>query len=115
GRRGEGRERAAGATPASTGASPPPGRRHVSGARRALPRGVSVAPRPGRRHNPGTEPRSPGMTSTQPAPSVAEPRLEESVFIRPWPKVVFLYPTFFAAILACLLTLLKADARIIGN
>ena len=55
------------------------------------------------------------MTSTQTAPPPVEPIVQESVIIRPWPKVIFLYPSFFAAIVACLLSWLGADARIVGN
>ncbi|MGE3173578.1 MAG: hypothetical protein AB7O97_13220 [Planctomycetota bacterium] len=62
------------------------------------------------------------MTSTTPTPPadpfptppVAE-AAPESVIIRPWPKVVFLYPTTVAALLAFLLRLLGVEERILGN
>ncbi len=58
---------------------------------------------------PGTQP-SPGTT-----PTVTEDRAPESVIIRPWPKVVFLYPTFLAASIAFLLSMLSVDTRLLGN
>ncbi len=52
------------------------------------------------------------MTDT-PLPAAAQP--PESVLIRPWPKVVFLYPTFVGAALCFLLSMLEVDARALGN
>lgn len=39
----------------------------------------------------------------------------ESVIIRPWPKVVFLYPTFIAAAIFFLLSSIGFDERWLGN
>lgn len=50
-----------------------------------------------------------------PAPVPVKDQNAESVIIRPWPKVVFLYPTFFAAVLCFPLHLLGVDPRILGN
>ncbi len=61
------------------------------------------------------------MTSTTPLPAPApatttvEDRTPESVIIRPWPKVVFLYPTFLAASVAFLLAMFDVNARLLGN
>lgn len=58
------------------------------------------------------------MTTTEPTPAptpIAEARPDESVIVRPWPKVVFLYPTFIAATVAFLLGLLGIDQRLLGN
>ena len=40
----------------------------------------------------------------QPTPEPGPERPAERVIIRPWPKVVFLYPTFVASVLLCLLS-----------
>jgi hypothetical protein len=55
------------------------------------------------------------MTTTQTPIAAAEPQTAESIIIRPWPKVVFFYPSFVAACLAFLLSLLGVDARLLGN
>jgi hypothetical protein len=55
------------------------------------------------------------MTTTQPPITAAEPQTEESIIIRPWPKVVFFYPSFVAACLAFLLSLLDVKASLLGN
>jgi hypothetical protein len=60
------------------------------------------------------------MTQTPPAsaltpPAPAAPAVPESVIIRPWPKVVFLYPTFVGASLCFLLSMLQVDPRTLGN
>ncbi|MFK7739303.1 MAG: hypothetical protein AB8H80_03185 [Planctomycetota bacterium] len=59
------------------------------------------------------------MTSTEtPAPEVvpAPSGPAESVIIRPWPKVVFLYPTFVVATIFFLFSWLDiVDAGILGN
>lgn len=52
---------------------------------------------------------------TASAPPLPKPQHPESVIIRPWPKVVFLYPTFLGAALAFPLMLLNVDPRILGN
>lgn len=57
-------------------------------------------------------------TSTRPvstAPDTEGSRPPESVIIRPWPKVVFLYPTFVVTSVFFLLSSLDADATILGN
>ncbi len=54
--------------------------------------------------------------ASAPTPSVpAAPAIPESVIIRPWPKVVFLYPTFAGASLCFLLSMLQVDPRSLGN
>ena len=53
--------------------------------------------------------------TTAPAATAVDDGTPESVIIRPWPKVVFLYPTFLGACLAFLLSMLKVDPRLIGN
>ena len=54
--------------------------------------------------------------ASAPTPSAqAAPAIPESVIIRPWPKVVFLYPTFAGASLCFLLSMLQVDARTLGN
>jgi len=55
------------------------------------------------------------MTTTQTPITAAEPQTEESIIIRPWPKVVFFYPSFVAACLAFLLSLLGVEAKLLGN
>jgi hypothetical protein len=58
------------------------------------------------------------MTTTEPSPAPATingQRADESVIVRPWPKVVFLYPTFIAATIAFLLAMLGVDRRVLGN
>ena len=60
------------------------------------------------------------MTTNQPAPpapAAAEPdRAPESVIIRPWPKVVFLYPTFVTATVFFLLSWLGVVGEtVLGN
>jgi len=56
------------------------------------------------------------MTTTQPPITAAEQQTEESIIIRPWPKVVFFYPSFVAACLAFLLSLLGVfEAKVLGN
>lgn len=60
------------------------------------------------------------MTTNQPAPpapAAAEPdRAPESVLIRPWPKVVFLYPTFVTATVFFLLSWLGVvGPTVLGN
>ena len=55
------------------------------------------------------------MTETQPAAAVPEKLVDESVIIRPWPKVIFLYPTFLVATVGFLLSMLDANPRILGN
>lgn len=51
-----------------------------------------------------------------PAPAAIEVRPAESVIIRPWPKVVFLYPTFVVAVIFFLLAWLDlVRAPILGN
>jgi hypothetical protein len=57
------------------------------------------------------------MTSTAPtpAPSVAD-RTPENVIIRPWPKVVFLYPTFIVTTVFFLLSWLElVSPTVLGN
>lgn len=52
------------------------------------------------------------MTSTTPAPSPSAPSAAsdpESVIIRPWPKVVFLYPTLICSLLFFLMSALWSD------
>ena len=63
------------------------------------------------------------MTTNTPAPApavapfpTAGPAFDdERVVIRPWPKVVFLYPTFLGACLCFLLAMLGVDSRTLGN
>ena len=58
------------------------------------------------------------MTSTEsPAPQVTPAeRPAESVIIRPWPKVVFLYPTFVVSTIFFLLSWLGiGEASVLGN
>lgn len=50
-----------------------------------------------------------GQESALPVAAETTARGLESVIIRPWPKVVFLYPTFLAACIACLVSLITAD------
>lgn len=47
------------------------------------------------------------MTSNAPAPQASLERPPESVIIRPWPKIVFLYPTFVLATIYFLLSWLE--------
>ena len=53
------------------------------------------------------------MTSTAPLPSVPAPE-PESVLIRPWPKVVFFYPTFVCATLFFVLSLFSSEGATTG-
>lgn len=61
------------------------------------------------------------MTSTAPtpAPSAVADRTPENVIIRPWPKIVFLYPTFVASTVFFLLSWLgivgPTGPTILGN
>jgi hypothetical protein len=58
------------------------------------------------------------MTSTQtplPQSPPQDDRPPESVLIRPWPKVVFLYPTFVVACIAFLLSWIGVNPVVIGN
>jgi hypothetical protein len=62
------------------------------------------------------------MTETAPAETAAAqpPKAPTSLIIRPWPKVVFLYPTFIAATVFCLLSLLSehgdtTGVKVLGN
>lgn len=60
------------------------------------------------------------MTTNAPSPApapapVSVPTTDESVVIRPWPKVVFLYPTFLGACLCFLFAMLGMDSRMLGN
>ena len=60
------------------------------------------------------------MTTNAPSPApnptpVSVPTTDESVVIRPWPKVVFLYPTFLGACLCFLFAMLGVDSRTLGN
>lgn len=62
------------------------------------------------------------MTTNQPAPpapgpaAVEQDRAPESVIIRPWPKVVFLYPTFVTATVFFLLSWLGVVGEtVLGN
>lgn len=64
------------------------------------------------------------MSSTDPttAPTTASTPVikdtdvaPESVIIRPWPKVVFLYPSFACALVAFLMSLLEVNPTVIGN
>ena len=63
------------------------------------------------------------MTSNQPTPAVPAPlpvatssRPPESVIIRPWPKLVFLYPTFVASTVFFLLSWLGlVGETVLGN
>lgn len=62
------------------------------------------------------------MTTNQPAPpapapaAVEQDRAPESVLIRPWPKVVFLYPTFVTATVFFLLSWLGVVGEtVLGN
>ncbi len=63
------------------------------------------------------------MTATpQPPVDPVDPaaRAVESIIIRPWPKVVFLYPTFFAALICFVVSWMTADPNgqaygILGN
>ena len=58
------------------------------------------------------------MTSTEPTPlpSVVGDRTPESVIIRPWPKIVFLYPTFVTATIFFLLAWLGlVPPTVLGN
>lgn len=62
--------------------------------------------------NPPPPPASPAM----PPPPGAPPRPAESVIIRPWPKIVFLYPTFVVATIFFLLSWLGlVSATVLGN
>ena len=60
-----------------------------------------------------TPPATAPATATATLPSASA--IPESVIIRPWPKVVFLYPTFVAASLGFLLSMLGVEPRTIGN
>ena len=56
--------------------------------------------------------------TTTPAPSTpaSQPKAAESVIIRPWPKVVFLYPTFVVSTIFFLLSWLElVSATNLGN
>jgi len=58
------------------------------------------------------------MTSTapQPTPGLSAERPPESVLIRPWPKIVFLYPTFITATIFFLLRWLDVvSPTVLGN
>ncbi len=70
------------------------------------------------------------MTTTEPSPlpQATAPKPPESVIIRPWPKIVFLYPTFVVATIFCLLSWLgmgsspatpegpaELGSRVLGN
>ena len=58
------------------------------------------------------------MTSTAPtpAPSTVADRTPESVIIRPWPKIVFLYPTFVTSTVFFLLSWLGlVGETVLGN
>ncbi|MEQ1634472.1 MAG: hypothetical protein ABL997_18970 [Planctomycetota bacterium] len=65
------------------------------------------------------------MTTNTPAPEPVPapvkkveapvPYDNERVVIRPWPKVVFLYPTFLGACLCFLLAMLDVQQRTLGN
>jgi hypothetical protein len=58
------------------------------------------------------------MTSTAPtpAPSAVADRTPENVIIRPWPKVVFLYPTFIVTTVFFLLSWLElVSPTVLGN
>ncbi|HLQ38913.1 MAG TPA: hypothetical protein VK348_13980 [Planctomycetota bacterium] len=56
------------------------------------------------------------MTSTTIPPTPQTARDLESVIIRPWPKVVFLYPTFLCATVFFLLSALwEPESRMLGN
>jgi hypothetical protein len=54
-------------------------------------------------------------TETMPRPAAAAESAPESVIIRPWPKVVFLYPTFVTATVFFLLSWLGTSATALGN
>jgi len=54
-------------------------------------------------------------TSAPKAPPVTPERTAESVIIRPWPKVVFFYPTFGVAAIAFLLSLFEVNPILLGN
>ena len=54
-------------------------------------------------------------TSPPTTPSIDDTTTAESVIIRPWPKVVFLYPTFAVAAIAFLLSLLDLNPVWLGN
>ena len=54
-------------------------------------------------------------TSPPTTPSIDETATAESVIIRPWPKVVFLYPTFAVAAIAFLLSLFDLNPVWLGN
>ncbi|MBL8747793.1 MAG: hypothetical protein JNK78_01440 [Planctomycetes bacterium] len=60
------------------------------------------------------------MTTNDPSPAAPAPRPEparppESVIIRPWPKIVFLYPAFVAATVFFLLSWLGSNETVLGN
>jgi len=57
------------------------------------------------------------MTETAPAESTAPPAAQKvptSLIIRPWPKVVFLYPTFIAATIFCLISMFSETGGTTG-
>ena len=57
------------------------------------------------------------MTETTPAPApapAAEPRNAKSLIIRPWPKVVFLYPTFVMATICWIISMLSENGATTG-
>ncbi len=55
------------------------------------------------------------MTELQTAPKPARPKSgPASVIIRPWPKVVFLYPTFVTATIFWFVSLLSNDGSTVG-
>lgn len=54
-------------------------------------------------------------TSPPTTPSIDNTPTAESVIIRPWPKVVFLYPTFAVAAIAFLLSLFDLNPVWLGN
>jgi len=59
--------------------------------------------------------RAPEVPARAPEVTVAAAGPAESVIIRPWPKVVFLYPTFVVATIFFLLSWMNVDAAILGN
>lgn len=49
------------------------------------------------------------VQSAPPLPTVKEPEAPESVLIRPWPKVVFFYPTFVVSTILFLISALGSE------
>lgn len=64
-----------------------------------------------------TPPNSAMTTTTPPTTSIpVDDRVPESIIIRPWPKVVFLYPTFVVAAIYFLLSWLGlVSSTVLGN